>query len=177
MQGIEVTLADVLQFREKKAWIQSQMGEGTAVVVSLGMNIPGPVKCSPSIFRAFCAGQAELEKEIEGLNGKILRKERIEETAGYAAVYLVENVDGYDLKKMAVKLEESHVFGRLWDIDIVGKDGTALSRAMAGAERRKCLICGEDAKICGRSRRHSVPELQNRVRGILEEWKEPGYEL
>lgn len=177
MHNMEATLTDVLQFREKKAWIQSEMSREDAIVVSLGMNIPGPIKCSPSIYRAFGAGQAELEKIIEKQKGKIRRKEILEETAGYAAVYLVENINGLDMKKAAVKLEENHILGRLWDIDIVGTDGIALSREMAGAERRKCLICGEDAKACGRSRRHNVTELQDSVRKILQRWKESGYEL
>ena len=32
---------------------------------------------------------------------------------------------------------------------------------------RKCLICEEQAQECGRSRKHSIEELQNKVEEIL----------
>lgn len=43
---IEVSLEEVLRFREVKAAAQSEMHEKVpeAVLVTLGMNIPGPVK-------------------------------------------------------------------------------------------------------------------------------------
>ena len=33
---------------------------------------------------------------------------------------------------------------------------------------RKCLICEEQAQECGRSRKHSIEELQEKVEEILE---------
>jgi len=40
---------------------------------------------------------------------------------------------------------------------------------------RRCLICEKDAKLCGRSRGHSVEELYGRVENIIDSWlKERG---
>ena len=34
---------------------------------------------------------------------------------------------------------------------------------------RKCLLCGEAAKVCARGRRHSMEELLAEIRRILDE--------
>lgn len=173
MENREVTLSEVLDFRERKTRIQKQMQSRLrdAAVVSLGMNIPGPVKSGPSVRMAFCEGQRLAEQVISQAEGIILEKEVLEGKAGYAAVYLIKNMNEKDIKRRMVLLEETHKIGRLWDIDVAGRDGTAITRQMVGAEGRKCFLCGRDAKVCGRSRSHSVPELQQKVRELLREWK------
>ncbi len=85
-------------------------------------------------------------------------------------------IDGLELelaeivKKITVDLEENHPLGRLFDIDVYDADGAAVSRQELGVPGRKCLICHEDAKACGRSRTHSVEELQRRVYEIIRSW-------
>ena len=64
---------------------------------------------------------------------------------------------------MTVAIEESSQLGRLFDIDIIDINFEKLSRKSF----RKCLICEEQAQECGRSRKHSVEELQNKVEEIL----------
>ena len=53
-----MSLEEVLRFREKKALLQEKMIRENpgAVIVSLGMNIPGPVKSGPMIYAAFREG-------------------------------------------------------------------------------------------------------------------------
>lgn len=191
-KSAEVTLEEVLAFREQKAWIQSELlgavgrasypagdlaagmdcpvcgdTDRSTVVVSLGMNIPGPVKCGPSVKRAFEEGQRELEQLIDVLPGRISRKKVLGTRAGYAAIYLIRDAKPQEIKRAAINLEETHRLGRIWDIDVLKADGTAVTRRMLGADGRKCLLCGRDAKVCGRSRSHSVEELQERVREII----------
>ena len=48
----------------------------------------------------------------------------------------------------------------------------ALSRTEIGIKRRKCLVCDGDAKICGRSRAHTIYELQEKVYSIIYNWEE-----
>ena len=67
------------------------------------------------------------------------------------------------LKDMAVNIEETHKFGRLFDMDIIGTDGEKLSRQTY----RKCLICGDQAQNCARSRKHTIAEMQEQIRKIL----------
>lgn len=94
------------------------------------------------------------------------------EQAGNLAFYALSCPEGLDaasfIKKLTVQIEETHPFGRLYDIDVYGMDGKGISRQELGLPVRKCLICDKDAKICGRSRSHSVEELQQKVYEIIQ---------
>lgn len=168
----EVDLEEVLRFREKKDSVQVHMLEecSVGVVVSLGMNIPGPVKCTPLIEAAFYEGIRELEKVMEKSGKEILRKVILKEQAGCAAVCLVKEADGIQMKQEMILLEKSHALGRIWDIDVIGKEGM-ISRESVGVQSRKCLICGLNAKVCGRNRSHGIRELQARTAEIILKWK------
>ena len=67
------------------------------------------------------------------------------------------------IKNITVAIEESSELGRLFDIDVIDINFEKLSRKSF----RKCLICEAQAQECGRSRKHSVGELQNKVEEIL----------
>lgn len=166
-------LEEVLQFREKKALLQQRMMEEhpDAVIVSLGMNIPGPVKCSPLIRTAFYEGMERLEELLGRERKETLYKVLLEERAGYAAIYLTGETDLYRIKKETVSLEETHPLGRIWDIDVFGNSRKAVEREAVGAQRRKCLLCGCDAKECARSRKHETGELQKKVTEIILHWQ------
>lgn len=169
---MEATLTDVLTFREKKAELQRQLLERNrqGILVSLGMNIPGPVKKSPSILRAFAAGQEVLEALLRE-NGVILAHGVLKERAGCAGIYLLESSrSALAIKKQTVALEEQHTLGRLFDLDVFDEKAQPLTREQVGAEKRRCLLCGGEAKACGRSRRHSVRELQRKVQEIIGAW-------
>lgn len=173
MKCDKVTLPEVLNFRELKAGIQNELlsrGEN-GIVASLGMNIPGPVKSGPSIFRAFQEGMRCLEQLIASQRGNILAKVVLEEKAGYAVIFLLGKIDHRKLKKDAVMLEENHYLGRIFDIDILNSSGEALTREMVGADKRTCLLCSKNAKECGRNRTHSAEELQQKVFEIIRCWE------
>lgn len=174
MEKKEITLGEVLAFREEKARIQTELlaAYPEAAVVSLGMNIPGPLKSSPSIYRAFQEGRRILEETIEACGGSIRKKAVLEEKAGYAAIYLIGCTEAQTLKRQTVLLEETHPLGRLFDMDVFQAGGAALSREQIGAGRRTCLICGQDAKACGRNRTHTVRELGEKVQEIIRKWEE-----
>lgn len=166
-------LEEILQFREKKALLQQRMMKEHpgAVIVSLGMNIPGPVKCSPLIRTAFYEGMERLEELLGRERKETLYKALLEESAGYAAIYLTGETDLYRIKKETVSLEETHPLGRIWDIDVFGDSREAVEREAIGAQRRKCFLCGCDAKECARSRNHETGELQKKVTDIILHWQ------
>lgn len=166
-------LEEILQFREKKALLQQRMMKEHpgAVIVSLGMNIPGPVKCSPLIRTAFYEGMERLEELLGKERKETLYKILLEESAGYAAIYLTGETDLYRIKKETVSLEETHPLGRIWDIDVFGDSREAVEREAIGAQRRKCFLCGCDAKECARSRNHETGELQKKVTDIILHWQ------
>lgn len=173
MEHQEADLTQVLVFREEKAAVQRDfMAESSEkTVVSLGMNVPGPVKTSPLLSEAFQEGVSFIEQMFAEQNASIVRKVVMERVAGYAAVWLIEGVDRYCLKKESVGMETAHPIGRLFDIDVIDEFGKPITRETVGYASRTCFLCGNDAKICGRSRTHSVKELQQKVKEILAQWK------
>lgn len=174
MDSMEVTLMEVLDFHEEKMNVQRRMfmENPDGIVISLGMNIPGSVKTGSSILCAFHEGTNVLKNAILEDSGRIAVEQILERNAGYAAIYLIQGIDRRKLKEIAVSLEETHPLGRLFDVDVLKENLESISRTDLGIARRKCLICGGDAKICGRSRAHTIQELQAKTAAIIEQWKE-----
>ena len=169
----EVTLTEVLEFREEKQSMQRSI-QGTypkEIVICLGMNIPGPVKTSSFIFNAFCEGRKALRKAVLEAGGEIKEERILKKNAGYAAGYAIKGIERNSLKKTTVLLEETHPLGRLFDVDVLNENLEPVSRTELEMPGRKCLICNRNAKVCGRSRAHSVQELQEKIKNIIEEWE------
>lgn len=165
MEGRASSLQEVMAFREEKSYRQYQMQKAApgCVIVSLGMNIPGPRKTLPPIRTAFMAGVQELEMLFRSESLTVCSAERLEKDSGFAALYAVSGICGSEMKKKVLMIEEAHPLGRLFDIDIIDEEGNGISRQEVGFPPRKCLICDKDAKVCGRSRAHTVQELESAV--------------
>jgi Phosphoribosyl-dephospho-CoA transferase (holo-ACP synthetase) len=72
------------------------------------------------------------------------------------------------LKEFVLQIEYGHPIGRLFDFDVIGCDGNAVSREMLKYSKRKCLICGKDAYVCARSRAHNVEDLLKKIDYIVD---------
>ena len=90
--------------------------------------------------------------------------------------YLVLDAAAKRIKVLCVQLEERSTTGRLYDIDVHSPLGS-VSREQIGFQPRKCLLCERAARLCGRSRRHSVEELTQAVFDILREYAEDEREM
>ena len=66
-----------------------------------------------------------------------------------------------------VSLEDQDRIGRLFDIDVLRPDACKVSREDLGFSPRTCLLCGQPAHVCSRSRSHSVAELTAEISQIL----------
>ncbi|MCT8193191.1 citrate lyase holo-[acyl-carrier protein] synthase, partial [Pseudomonas monteilii] len=44
-----------------------------------------------------------------------------------------------------------------------------ISRTEIGLPARSCYVCEQEAKVCGRSRTHSVADMQQQIRKIIQE--------
>ena len=74
------------------------------------------------------------------------------------------------MKAQTTRFEEGQASHRLFDLDVlVQRAGQVvpLSRADSGQPARRCFVCGRSAKECGRSRRHTVAELQEAVSSLI----------
>ncbi|MGC6176346.1 citrate lyase holo-[acyl-carrier protein] synthase [Lacrimispora sp. 38-1] len=168
-----VDLEEMLSFREMKVRIQEELRKKHKgmVTMALAMNIPGPVKTSPDILLAFEEGTKMLEQAVSEAGIRIKERTGVSENAGYMEFYALDSLNPAAVKELAVRLEETHPLGRLWDIDVYDKEGVSISRESLLAPVRKCLICGQDAKGCARNRTHTVEELIREVEHKINDWK------
>lgn len=161
----EVTLLEMLKAREERVRQQNALRERySAPVVSFTLNIAGPVKDSPLIRRAFQWGQEQLEAGLTAAKQLVL--ERMEHLAptGCEALYAV-NGAAREIKAACVSIEDGSSLGRLFDMDVLDADGRKLDRE----KPRNCIVCGAPGKGCASRRVHSVEELQEATRRIMEE--------
>ena len=163
MQGIEVGIDEVLLSREKRVAIQNEMiKKYNLPLISFTMNIPGPIKTNNEIKRAFNIGKNLILEKLKENNIEILEVQELNENTGNE-LFISANSLAEKIKNITVTIEESSELGRLFDIDVIDVNFEKLSRKSF----RKCLICEEQAQECGRSRKHSVEELQKKLEEIL----------
>ena len=163
MQGIEVGIDEVLNCREKRVAIQNEMiRKYRKPIISFTMNIPGPIKTNNEIKKAFDIGKNLILEKLKENNITILEIQELNENTGNE-LFISVNSLAKKIKNITVSIEEASELGRLFDMDVIDINFEKLSRKSF----RKCLICEEQAQECGRSRKHSVEELQNKVEEIL----------
>ncbi len=163
MQGIKVGINEVLNCREKRVAIQNEMiRKYKKPVISFTMNIPGPIKTNNEIKKAFNIGKNLILEKLKENNIEILEIQELNENTGNE-LFISVNSLAKKIKNITVSIEEASELGRLFDMDVIDINFEKLSRESF----RKCLICEEQAQECGRSRKHSVEELQNKVEKIL----------
>ena len=88
---------------------------------------------------------------------------------GYEA-YLITPLPLLEAKRIAVQIEDTHPLGRLFDIDIIDKDGVPVSRDRVGSRPRRCLVCDREARYCMRMRWHTQEEIWERINAMVDSW-------
>ena len=158
----QVTLDQMLQARERRARCQKELLARLGLpVVSLTLNIPGPVKRNPLIQRAYRWGLVLLKERF--------RPQYVGEyilDTGCEALLAVQG-EPASLKRLAAALEDADPLGRLLDIDVLDLSGNPVSRQALGFPERTCLLCGGPAHACARSRAHGVEALFARAMDII----------
>lgn len=162
---MQPTLIEILDAREKRAEKQKQLlGAFQKPLVCFTMNIPGPEKWNRDISIGFFVGCQMLLQAI-GAN-KLLHFEKNISPCG-GECYLIANMPAEELKKLCAEIEDSHIAGRLFDMDVLDINGKKLSREVLGFPTRKCLICEKTAAVCASRRAHPLEELTDRVNFLL----------
>ncbi len=166
----ETSLEAVLASREERSRrIQELLVKYSACVVVLTLNIPGPDKVPFWASQVIAEGVQTVRRDFSRRNEVLLHQFLIAHTTGFEW-YGIAAGNGREIKKRMVLIEESHVLGRLFDIDIHTADGISLNRESLGFNPRRCLICHRYAHECGRSRRHRLEELYSSIINQIEEF-------
>ncbi len=161
----EVTLSEVLEARERRAEAQKRLlAQHSLPLISFTMNIPGPVKDSPVIRRAFEEGLKQLEEALKAKKIPVLSPGTVRAATG--CEYLcAADTDAGTLKTLCEAIEDGSPMGRLFDMDVIAADGRKLDRA----QERRCLVCGASGRSCASRRLHSLEELGCAVNRLLRE--------
>ena len=149
----EVTLAEILDAREKRCELQMELlNKYGATLISFTMNIAGPIKNTPLIDRAFRYGYAALLKRLP--SDKILHKISFSDPCGCSAFISVD-LSAKAVKEICMQIEESCALGRFFDMDVLDQCGKKLERD----QQRSCIICGKPGRACAAGRLHPVEDL------------------
>lgn len=169
----KVTLTELLDSREKRAAHQKELlavyGQDGGILVSVTLNIPGPVKDRPVYRRVMEQSMESLSEAVASAGEEILFCQVRHLPTGPEG-YLVTGgpLTGQRLKRLTVKLEDSSPLGRLFDMDVIDENG-GISRGDLGFSPRRCLLCEKDAKVCARSQSHKREQLLAEIHRVIEE--------
>ena len=164
MKSYRVELSEMLEARERRAFIQDKMLSGADAaqcLVCLTLNIAGDIKRTPMTRMLFDEGVVLFEE----LGFCVREKKLIDEKTGSEAFWLLDE-EGTHVKTLLEDLEDSFPAARLFDFDVILPGGQKLSRA-AG---RRCLICDAYAAECARSRKHGLGEVRRVTNGLLRDF-------
>ncbi|MDO5401406.1 MAG: triphosphoribosyl-dephospho-CoA synthase CitG [Eubacteriales bacterium] len=153
-----VELYQMLEARERRAFAQQRLlAQFHRPVLCFTMNIPGPVKDTPLIRRAFLWGREALEHRLP--KGSVLFSQVLTQVTGCEAVYAVD-MEPVSLKRLTTSIEDETPLGRLFDMDVLDISGVKLDRALVAGKSRDCIVCGAPGRGCASRRSHSIAELQ-----------------
>lgn len=170
----EVSIYEILDAREKRVERQKNLIERYKhPVICFMLNIPGAVKTSEKYEMAFRFGVSKIFDKLEHFSLKSKAVEICMPVTGYEAYFSVEE-NAYKLKEIVSQIEEEGKIGRLFDIDIIDLDGRKISREDINRQPRKCLLCGNNAYLCARSRTHSVKSMLQYIDQVLSEIEDEG---
>lgn len=167
--GPLIDLPAILNAREERFYIQQDLlgqldsGRGGSLLL-MTMAIPGPIKTNDRLNQVFDEMVIEVKQTFN--DEAIVKDGKREKETGFE-YYLLSAISPREMKELMVEIEENHPLGRFFDLDVLflNKNGNVegTSRTQLGLPVRKCFICDRPAKECGRSRRHSVEELQQKI--------------
>ena len=159
---------EVLAARERRAQRQAQLlTRYRKTLLCFTMNIAGPQKNSGLISRGFRIGDRQLLDVLERKGISVVHREESLTHTGCEGFYVID-ARAEEVKALTAQLENTAVGGRLYDMDVFAGDGKRVDRESLGLPERGCLLCDNSAKICGRSRAHSVSQLQEKTQQLLQ---------
>jgi len=170
-EGIRPTLEEVLETREMRAGFEKKLSEKYPLdaIISFKLNIPGPVKNNELIKRIFDLGTKDIKALLLKKEFEIRYEKELNLRTG-PEFFLAVKAQPIEVKTEMAKLEEETPMGRLYDIDVVyDNEGKmdSIDRVIIGFQKRTCFACEKDAKVCGRSRAHSMSDMHDKIEELL----------
>lgn len=163
---IEITLDQLLQSRDNRHLRQMELlaayPEDTLLCLTVIM--PGAVKRNHLSLKV--AHRAVEATKEAFLPHDIKYSEERDLPTGYEAFFVVGATHS-EAKSVACHIEDTHIYGRLIDIDVIKPSGEPMSRQEIGNSPRRCLVCNNEARYCMRNHSHSQEEILEAVKSIV----------
>lgn len=161
------SIMDILSARERRLKERLQaVGLYGGTAVSIQLNIPGETKDSTVYRNALKVAVQTVLQSAKGSCIPVLKKNVQFFKTGPEALFIFD-ANAIHLKELMVEIEEQHPLGRLFDIDVYGKSDNPLSRTTLMLPARRCYVCDDVAKVCGRSQRHALPVIIDKVDQLI----------
>ncbi len=163
MKDKSLTLLEILSSRESRVMKQKELiKKYNSNVISFTLNVPGCKKDSVLYRKIHYEGMYEILKSLNENHFKILYQNIRYLNTGPEAYFAVDG-DKLMIKKMCVGIEEEHILGRIFDIDVIDSDLNSIGRSNINLPKRKCLICNDEVLKCRRLNKHSLDELLKKI--------------
>ncbi|MGC6247367.1 triphosphoribosyl-dephospho-CoA synthase CitG [Bisgaard Taxon 45] len=167
LSGKKVSLMALLDAREKRAALQRECREKYGqTLLSVTLVAMGEVKKNRLFDYVF-------EKSLENLTALFTQLNLMPTASfihslvtGHEAIFVLP-IEAALLKAHTIEIEDSLPIARLWDMDVIDAQGKLWSRTDLGFAPRQCLLCDEYAKICARSRQHSVEHILSAAQRLV----------
>lgn len=167
LTGPLVSLPEVLAARERRVEIQQRLQRQYPMpLISFTLNIAGPVKAFALAVKTYEEGVELIRCECKARGIVLAHSEAVCADTGCESFFCAQ-APAEKIKLAMAGLEQSSSLGRLFDIDVLDTDGRKLSRTEVGLPERSCLLCGQPAFVCSRSRAHSIEQLLERTATIM----------
>jgi holo-ACP synthase len=167
-------LDKILEAKERRSIKQHELiNKYKASLISFTLNIPGEHKVLERYTVVHSTGVKLIEQALKENRTELLYIEERNAEAGREA-FIVCSSDAVKLKKLFLEIEDKHVLGRLFDIDVFDENFNQISRTQFGKEKRNCLLCDSEAAFCIRNKSHSLYELMIRIDELIESYTKVG---
>ena len=154
----------LFEARERKAEVINNLIKKYKMsLVILSLNIPG-INKNKELYNKFLS--LINEKLINEFSDNLFESKKMFSFAGNYYYYLL-SVEAGILKNKMIIIEETDNVGRILDIDVFNKEGKLIKRSHLNYERRRCLLCNDDALVCRRLNRHSQNEVLEKIDNLI----------
>lgn len=165
---VSCTLQDMLAARDRRCERQRLHFQSTpeATLVVATVVAPGEHKlCRASQVVAQAMASALREEFGPCITGF----ERHDYVSG-PELWLTLSCTPVEAKRTAVRIEDTHRLGRLFDIDVIQPDLRPMSRADLSLPPRRCLLCDREARLCMRMHQHTADEIRQFIEKLIHDY-------
>ncbi len=163
---MNITLEQLLKSREARVENQRKLLQKykDKVLICLTVVMPGKEKRNKNSLIVARAAIKVIDSTFEQ---RIIYKEEKDLETGFEAYYIVQG-EALEIKKEVCQIEQKHLLGRLFDIDVISKGGIPITRQEVEQAPRKCLICEKESRFCMRNFTHTQEELQAKILQLID---------